>query len=81
MLKAFNPSHHILNIHATETILWLGNAYALHNPTNAILNRANILKWCLFSVVTNHTASSWEEQKITARNTFYPPGPKWGTCS
>lgn len=50
MLKAFNPSHHILKIHATETILWLGNAYALHNPTNAILNRANILKWCLLSM-------------------------------
>lgn len=31
--------------------------------------------------VTNHTASSWEEQKIMAGNTFYSPGPKWGTCS
>lgn len=50
MLKAFSPYHHILKTHATETILWLGNAYALHNPTNAILNRANILRRCLLSM-------------------------------
>lgn len=75
ILKALNPSHHILETHATNCSL-TGEYLCTSHPSNAVFSRRNTLKWCLLPTQALTILPFHREGKTSWSETFCSPGPE-----